>query len=78
MYLQLDSLELARYYEESEAERRRLSLLYTLDYPWPYPFDVNATAMAHYVAQLKAYLQSVYDADLMGDSILQVRGRLKL
>uniref|UniRef100_A0A7S3RAC6 SAM domain-containing protein n=1 Tax=Dunaliella tertiolecta TaxID=3047 RepID=A0A7S3RAC6_DUNTE len=67
----LHSLELARYYEESEAERRRLSLLYALDYPWPYPLDVNATAMSHYVAQLKAYLQSVYDADLMGDVVLQ-------
>lgn len=69
---QLDSLEVSRYWTDYELERRRLALLYALDYPWPYPLDVNATAMAHYVAQLKAYLQSVYDADVMGDGILQV------
>jgi len=72
--MQLDSLDVSRYYLEVDAERRRLSLLNALDFAWPYPLDLNATAMAHYVAQLKAYLQSVYDADLMGDAVLQARG----
>ena len=70
--VQLADLELSRYWADVDAERRRLELLYALDYPWPYPVDVNATAMAHYVSQLKSYLQSVYDADIMGDPVLQV------
>ena len=32
--------------------------------------------MGAYITELKAYLQSVYDAELMGDLLLQVRHKL--
>mmetsp|Transcript_27752 Transcript_27752/g.70743 ORF Transcript_27752/g.70743 Transcript_27752/m.70743 type:complete len:579 (-) Transcript_27752:845-2581(-) len=55
---------------DAEAERRRLAVLGALA-------DRYATLgpalrdMGGAVAELKAYLQSVYDADLLGDSVLQ-------
>ncbi|GFH23311.1 uncharacterized protein HaLaN_20907 [Haematococcus lacustris] len=56
---------------EHEVERRRQDLLDSLSERYR-ELGPQLRDMSHHVAELKAYLQSVYDADLLGDGPLQV------
>lgn len=56
-----------------ELERRRLRILSHLSDHY-HSLGPQLKDMGMYITELKAYLQSVYDAELMGDSVLQVRG----
>ncbi|KAJ9513643.1 hypothetical protein QJQ45_006201 [Haematococcus lacustris] len=55
---------------EHEVERRRQDLLDSLSERYR-ELGPQLRDMSHHVAELKAYLQSVYDADLLGDGPLQ-------
>eukprot|EP00798_Chlamydomonas_sp_ICE-L_P012446 gene12446-15650_t len=73
-YIPVEDLELLTYsprrYPELELERSKLDILSRLSRHYS-SLRPLLSDMSDYVSELKAYLKAVYDADLVGDSLLQ-------